>query len=321
MLRMLIVKSSKCNNDAIEESELNHRTKIIKYLVVPWARTHRVVVADSYFASVMTAKELYKMGLRFIGVVKTATKDTPWDYCLQVSSVVEDSGNLSSTLVTRTQVTLILAFAWVDRNRRYFISSVSNLWEVAPIERHRMRQVDLAPNAEPERVYLSIRQPNASKLYYDNCGRIDQHNRVRQADLKIEHKYGTNDWSLRVNLSLFSVCVVDSYHLYTNATGDKESPHAFFSALAEELIDYGRVTRAQLQAIGDASPTLKRTASSVAASVGPYITPMKKKRSPGKEGKCFSEQKRYSECSKKTTWVCSECYNMGIKAAICHTRV
>ena len=33
--------------------------------------------ADSYFASVAAAKALKSIGLRFIGVVKTATKEFP----------------------------------------------------------------------------------------------------------------------------------------------------------------------------------------------------------------------------------------------------
>eukprot|EP00977_Amphora_coffeiformis_P022944 scaffold11978_cov153-Amphora_coffeaeformis.AAC.1 len=328
MLRMMLVKSSKSQNKTVGDDgneSLNHGTKIIKYLVAPWARTHRVVVADSYFASVQTAQELFKLGLRFIGVVKTATRGFPMKQL--TSSQFGGRGQWKSFFHSGNGTLSdpdLISFAWVDRNRRYFVSTVSNLREAAPISRTRLRQVDQEPNAAPEPVHLSIRQPQASKIYYDNCGRIDQHNRIRQADLKVERKYGTNDWSLRVNLSLFSICVVDSYLLWTGTTGVKESPHDFFSALAEELIDYGRVTRAQLKAIDDiATPALKRTHNSVAAGVGPHITPLKKKRSPGKDGngKLYSEQKRCTQCGMKTTWACSECNEQGLIAAVCHTRV
>jgi Transposase IS4 len=46
-----------------------HGTEIVKELVLPWAHSDRVVCADSYFASVVTAEELLRLGLRFIGVV------------------------------------------------------------------------------------------------------------------------------------------------------------------------------------------------------------------------------------------------------------
>ena len=41
-------------------------------VVLPWFGTNCIVSADSYFASVGAAKELYHNGLQFIGVVKTA---------------------------------------------------------------------------------------------------------------------------------------------------------------------------------------------------------------------------------------------------------
>eukprot|EP00977_Amphora_coffeiformis_P024562 scaffold16228_cov210-Amphora_coffeaeformis.AAC.1 len=325
MLRMMLVKSTKATHFDMEGS-LNHGTKIIKYLVAPWARSNRVVVADSYFASVQTEQELFKMGLRFIGVVKTATKGFPMKQL--TSAQFGGRGQWTSFIHIGDGTSAdpdLLAFAWVDRNRRYFISLVSNLQEAAPIQRQRLRQVDTKEDATPEKVHLTIRQPIASKLYYDNCGCIDQHNRVRQADL--------------------------SYLLWKSVTGSTESSHDFFSALAEEMIDYGRITRAQLKAIDDLSPTLKCntkdgnrqemikggggggdrdrigdrfqkcTASSVASGVGPYITPMKKKCSPGKEGKLYSEQKRCTECGKKTTWECSECKHNGLTVPVCHTRV
>ncbi|KAI2493142.1 Transposase IS4 [Fragilaria crotonensis] len=42
---------------------------------------------DSYFASVGAAKELYRNGLRFIGVVKTATKGFPKTYLTSVEPI------------------------------------------------------------------------------------------------------------------------------------------------------------------------------------------------------------------------------------------
>ena len=40
---------------------------------MPWVNTHRIVCADSYFASVTAAGLLYLNGLKYIGVVKTST--------------------------------------------------------------------------------------------------------------------------------------------------------------------------------------------------------------------------------------------------------
>ena len=54
--------------------DLIHGCKVLKELIEPWYHTHRVVFADSYFDYVSTAKELMRLVMRFIGVVKTASK-------------------------------------------------------------------------------------------------------------------------------------------------------------------------------------------------------------------------------------------------------
>ena len=60
--------------------DLIHGYKVLKELIEPCYHTHRVVCADSYFASVLTANELMWLGMRFIGVVKTASKQFPMAY-------------------------------------------------------------------------------------------------------------------------------------------------------------------------------------------------------------------------------------------------
>ncbi len=62
---------------AQNEDGMLHGANVCKYLVQLWAFSDRVVCGDSYFASVPTVKELRCIGLRFIGVVKTATKIYP----------------------------------------------------------------------------------------------------------------------------------------------------------------------------------------------------------------------------------------------------
>lgn len=54
------------------EVKMLHEIAVIRRFVEPWAGTQRIVCTDSYFASVEDADEMRKIGLRFIGVVKTA---------------------------------------------------------------------------------------------------------------------------------------------------------------------------------------------------------------------------------------------------------
>ena len=76
MLRLLLVKSEEYSLLHTQENNegLQHGTAILKYFVVPWANSERGVCADSYFASVSSAEEMMRIGIHFIGVVKTTTK-------------------------------------------------------------------------------------------------------------------------------------------------------------------------------------------------------------------------------------------------------
>ena len=86
MMRLKLVKTMEEQHAhaAPGDEGLLHGTSVLKYLVLPWARTDRIVCADSYFASVGTLQELKKIGLRFIGVVKTATRQFPLQYLSHV---------------------------------------------------------------------------------------------------------------------------------------------------------------------------------------------------------------------------------------------
>ena len=53
----------------------------------------------------------------------------------------------------------------------------------------------------------------------------------------IENKIGTKDWSMRINLSLVSICIVDSWLAFKQATGTSSTQAEFYINLAEQLID------------------------------------------------------------------------------------
>ena len=82
MLRLLLVKSEEDSELHIQKNaeSIAHGTQILKYLTLHLANSNRRVCADSYFVSVSSAEELMKIRLRFIDVVKTATKKYPMSY-------------------------------------------------------------------------------------------------------------------------------------------------------------------------------------------------------------------------------------------------
>ena len=57
------------------------------------------------------------------------------------------------------------AFVWVDRNRRYFVFIRGLMEEGQPYTRTRWRQVEPAPNTDPNMVDLTILHPITAELY------------------------------------------------------------------------------------------------------------------------------------------------------------
>lgn len=125
----------------------------------------------------MCAGELKKLGMRFIGVVKTATRKFPMQWLSQVE--MSNRGNQKGLIMKNEGdgTTELLAFVWMDRDRRYFIANTSSLTDGVPFVREQWRQVDLTANALPERVELIVPQPLACKIYYSTNAAIDNHNR------------------------------------------------------------------------------------------------------------------------------------------------
>jgi Transposase IS4 len=247
MIQLKLVKSPEAeanrNSRASGESGtapasagLTHGGKVLKELVLPWASSGRLVCADSYFASVATADALLHIGLKFIGVIKTATKKYPMDW---LGRYEFGGRGQQKGLIARGDDGLpkMLAFVWVDRDRRYFIATTSSLRQGTPYTRYRWRQVNQQPDAEPERVELQVQQPEAAELYYSTCAMIERHNRYRQDDLQLEKKLQTKEWSMRVGMSIFGMIVVDTWIVYKEATDTAEPVADFFAILAEELIN------------------------------------------------------------------------------------
>ena len=67
-----------------------------------------------------------------------------------------------------------LAFVWVDRDRRYFISKTSSLKAGILYATDRLRQVDDIPNIDTVRVESEINQPKVAERYYSSNSNIDE---------------------------------------------------------------------------------------------------------------------------------------------------
>lgn len=301
VLRLEIVKSP--TNDARSDGNagLSHGTALTCRLTGPWAHTNRIVCADSYFASVETARVLYDHGTRFIGVVKTAHRCFPLAHLGAVP--MEGRGKWTSMVhgssACKPEIGAVL---WVDRERRYFVTTTGTTIQGSTIYRERWRRV----GNESRRTITETQIPSVVETYYTAASQIDRHNRCRQDDLKLEKKFRVKEWSQRVNTSLFAICVVDAWLLYKGNRGTRGtmSPCDFYSRLAEELVDNTYMVP------GTRSTTALTSTSDVTASgIGPHLTPTSRKRKRGDgtvTNQCYQGHCR--ACKKiKTKYTCSEC--------------
>jgi len=197
-----------------DDDGLPHGTAVLRKLVDAWAGSRRVVCANVSFASVTAAQQLLGMGLRFIGVIKTATSGFPMSSLSKIP--LEARGqHVSYTHSTADGVPDLMAAVWVDRDRRCFIAFASSTLAGTRYNRLRLRQRDVTVFC----VTLTVPQLVVAETYYGCCAQIDQHTCCRQDDLRLENKLVTQDWSMRVNRFLLGMCVVDAWLLYSGARG------------------------------------------------------------------------------------------------------
>ncbi len=137
---------------------------------------------------------MMRYGMQFIGVVKSATRQYQMPYLsLELNNRGDRKGMVTRGGETNGEPKMI-AFVWMDRQRRYFITTCSSLAEGSPFKRQRWRQLEDASSdehADPQLVDLVVPQPKAAEVYFKTCAMIDRHNRHRQVMLGIENKLVT----------------------------------------------------------------------------------------------------------------------------------
>ena len=135
---------------------------------------------------------------------------------------------------------------------------------------------------------------------------------------------------MRVSLTIFSMIVVDTWLVYSQATGFTELQSEFYVCLAEELIDNNIDSRLQCQRnsgedgsdSNDESPVMTCTGR-VRAGISCHLTPTKRCQHT-RDGELTAQrlQGRCIECGKKTTYLCSACMDIDDESEtpwLCHT--
>lgn len=84
-----------------------------------------IVSGDLQFSSVATVRSLFSIGMKYIGVVKTANRGFP--VSIMSTRPMSERGEWTSMKSQPAGELLfrMLAFLWVDQERRYFIVTTS----------------------------------------------------------------------------------------------------------------------------------------------------------------------------------------------------
>ena len=135
---------------------------------------------------------------------------------------------------------------------------------------------------------------------------------------------------MRVNLTIFSMIVVDTWLVYSQVTGSTELQSEFYVHLAEELIDNNIDSWPQRQRNSgedgsdnnDESPVMTRTGR-VCAGISCHLTPTKHRHCTS-DGELTAQRLQGCciECGKKTTYLCSACMDNDDESKtpwLCHT--
>ena len=139
----------------------------------------------------------------------------------------EGRGQRVGIVLKRNGVPTMMAYVWMDRERRYFIPTASSLQDGKDYSIIRWRQPDLPEeefdgvnNEEAGQQELTVFQSNCSEIYYNTCAAIDQHNRHRQDTIKVKRKMQTKSGDKRVTSSIFGMYCVDEWLMYCRCTTD-----------------------------------------------------------------------------------------------------
>lgn len=210
------------------QAELGAGTATILRLTEPWHGTGRIIVADSWFASVKTALELEKRGLFFIGIVKTATKQFPMKILKE--KCPEQRG---ATIVSQTTINDVnlISCGWRDKKIHTFVGSCSTTLDGIPAKKMRT-------NENGQKYTLEVPRIKIIEEYFQGAPSIDVHNHLRQSGLALEEVWHTQNWKHRLYASLLGIIETNAYlaFKYFKKDVNKLSHADFTKNLAYQLV-------------------------------------------------------------------------------------
>lgn len=277
----------------------------------------RLVVGDSGFASVATARALLQKGLYFTGCVKTAHSESP-------KKIVEGHLEGKEKGTTRYYTAKldggrgnnILCVGWLDKKKKLFVSTCGNSAAGTP---HQRKYHQVRANVEQERV-VQIPRPLVVETYFKNANSIDVHDHYRQGGLELERHWRTHKWVHRAFATVLGMVETDAYLAYTHFGKDRLSHTDFTRALADALLPLQveqelspiRVGRRRSASVVEVVERGREGDDVVAAHVLLHLddlpNPPKRARRADAAGKSYSRQTCATpECHARSSYACAAC--------------
>ena len=322
LMRLEIVSNKDEMRQRDHSAVLGAGTALLLRLAKHFHGSGRVIIADSAFASVKSAVALQKqLGLYFLGLVKTASRQFPKKYLNEVE--MEKRGDHHVVTAEHDGVDLF-AVSWNEGRkdkktkkiaRKNLICTCST---TLPGKEHFKKRWIVHEDGSTTNYRVGIPRPKCHDDYFSGAQKIDVHNHLRQGSLKCDER-PTHRWEIRMFQTLLGMCEVDAYLAYTHFCPQQaERPHkSFLRRVILGLIHnkYG---------VGSDGPVLRPRNGSLSAgeTTGQEVTQVQachpgklrdtiwfqdRVRLAGDNAKKLQAQLRCVICSKKCTQYCGTC--------------
>ena len=209
-------------------------------MTAPWHGSRRVLVGDSWFASVLTAYYLWTYGLFFMGIVKTASKFFPKQYLVDWCNLNYSRPNRGNHILLKTvkEGVNIYALGWSDKKGKQVVFTTGTTIAADPSIRRRHKRVLRDGIWEKEAYHKEVKRPMIIKEMFDAFSTIDIHDHLRQGSLELEREWVTRNWVHRLFMTILGMIIVNAFNAYLYMTTDSEPIdfNVFLGKLAYELI-------------------------------------------------------------------------------------
>ena len=187
-------------------TELGSQAACTKRLAEPFMGTNRIMVGDAWFGSVSVAISLKKdFGLHFIGNVKQCHKFFPKkELICELATARRGEHKVCTSTIKGVPM---FATGW-KKNSKTVMHVISTCSTTLPGSNAQVTTCDKFGNAHR----LEFSRPKVFELYSKVCGKIDQHNELRQFELALEKAWVTQKYHIRFLSCMTGIVVVDTFY-------------------------------------------------------------------------------------------------------------